>query len=139
MIKGFIEKWLKYNKDLESYLRNHNQSEYATYEQLVEILIKEIINKDEEFECNTYNINEIVVLDHGDYQGTQIFILHKNVYQPEPCDYIYTNTYYGSCSRCDTLLQISNYDTKLPNEHQIKGYMNLMLNLLQKFRRIEEY
>ena len=53
-------------------------------------------------------------------------------------DYVYTNTYYGSCSGCDTLQAISGYDDGLPNEEQVKDYMQLALNLLQKCKRFEE-
>lgn len=74
----------------------------------------------------------ILEIDDGDYQGTEIFILHKNVYQPYIEDYVYTSTYYGSCSGCDTLMGISEYDDGLPSESQVKDYMDLCLHLLQK-------
>lgn len=75
----------------------------------------------------------MTVIDNGDYQGTQIFLIPMETYQPSVEDYVYTNTYYGSCSGCDTLQAIQSYDyNELPNEEQIKDYMTLALHLLQK-------
>lgn len=129
MIKEFIEKWDKYKNELEEYFKTNKQLEYSSYELIVKALFDIIINKDEEDKFNTENIT---VIDDGDYQGTRIFILHKDWYQPSVEDYVYTNTYYGSCSGCDTLLAIYGDDEDLPNEEQIKEYMTLALHLLQK-------
>ena len=129
MIKEFIEKWDKYKNELEEYFKTNKQLEYSSYELIVKALFDIIINKDEEDKFNTENIT---VIDDGDYQGTRIFILHKDWYQPSVEDYVYTNTYYGSCSGCDTLLAINGYDEDMPNEEQIKEYMTLALHLLQK-------
>lgn len=130
MIKEFIEKWDKYKNELEEYFKTNKQLEYSSYELIVKALFDIIINKDEEDKFNTENI---VVIDDGDYQGTQIFILHKDWYQPSVEDYVYTNTYYGSCSGCDTLIAIQDWDLEeLPSEEQIKEYMTLALHLLQK-------
>ena len=52
----------------------------------------------------------ILTIDDGDYQRVVIFILHKDAYQPDIEDYVYTNTYYGSCSGCDALLGINEYE-----------------------------
>ena len=130
MIKEFIEKWDKYKNELEEYFKTNKQLEYSSYALIVKALFDIIINKDEEDKFDTENI---VVIDDGDYQGTQIFILHKDWYQPSVEDYVYTNTYYGSCSGCDTLLAIQDWDLEeLPSEEQIKEYMTLALHLLQK-------
>ena len=130
MIKEFIEKWDKYKNELEEYFKTNKQLEYSSYELIVKALFDIIINKDEEDKFDTENIT---VIDDGDYQGTQIFILHKDWYQPSVEDYVYTNTYYGSCSGCDTLLAIQDWDLEeLPSEEQIKEYMTLALHLLQK-------
>lgn len=81
---------------------------------------------------NKFDTKNILKIDDGDYQGTEIFILHKDVYQPDIEDYVYTNTHYGSCSGCDTLMGIYRYDDGLPSELQVNDYMNLCLHLLQR-------
>ena len=139
MIKEFVEKWDKYKNELEEYFRNNPQKEYATYKDIVRLLFDIIINKDEGFEWEKFDTGDIVVIDDGDYQGTQIFILHKDEYQPSVEEYVYTNTYYGSCSGCDTLLAIQDWDLeKLPNENKIKEYMTLALHLLQRCHYMED-
>lgn len=137
MIKEFIEKWDKYKKDLEKYFKTTKQSEYDTYEKIVKLLFEKVINRDE-FGCDMYNTGDIKTIDDGDYQGTQIFILHKDIYPPSVADYIYTDTYYGSCSGCDTLLSICGFGDELPDENQIEAYMTLSLHLLQKLNYFKE-
>lgn len=135
MIKEFIKKWEKYKRDLENYFKTNKQSEYDSYEKIVKKIIELIINKDS---SDKYLYGDLLVIDDGNYQGTQIFIAHINCYEPSIEDYIYTNNYYGTCSGCDTLLGISCYEDGLPNEQQIKEYMNLSLHLIQKFRRFKD-
>lgn len=135
MIDEFIEKWYKYKDDLEEYFTETEQEKYSTYGDIVKVLFKFIINKNNE---DKYDINDIKKIDDGDYQGSQIFILHKETYQPDITEYVYTSNYYGSCSGCDTLLSISNYDEGLPTREQVEGYMTLALHLLQKCRYFEE-
>lgn len=80
-----------------------------------------------------FRTDNMTVLDHGDYQGTLVFILHMNCYQPSVDEYVYTSVDYGSCSACDALQGINEYNwDKLPNEEQIKDYMTLCLHLLQR-------
>ena len=85
-----------------------------------------------------FDINNITVIDDGDYQGTRIFIIPRNTYQPSVEDYVYTNTYYGSCSGCDTLQAILWRYDETPNENQIIDLMELALHLLQKCKRLKE-
>ena len=132
MIKEFVEKWNKYKNDLEDYFRNTKQEEYGTYKDIVKVLFEKIINRDMYY--GEYDTENILVIDDGDYQGTQIFILHRNTYQPSIDEYVYTNTYYGSCSGCDTLQAIPSWDS----ESQVKDYMELALHLLQKCKFMDE-
>lgn len=138
MIKEFVERWNKYKENLEKYFRNTKQEEYDTYEKIVKILFDKVINQ-EETKYYKFATNNITVIDDGDYQGTQIFVIPLDTYQPEINDYVVTNTYYGSCSGCDTLQAISEYDyDEKPDENQIKDYMELALHLLQKCKWLGE-
>lgn len=138
MIKEFIEKWDKYKNELEKYFAMTDQSEYQEYQDIVKVLFEKVINRDITY--GKYDIKNMIVIDDGDYQGTQIFILHKDLYKPNVEDYIYTNTYYGSCSGCDTLQAIQEWNG-IPSKNQVKEYMTLALHLLQKceFMKGEEY
>lgn len=132
MVKEFCLAWEKNKGKLEEYFRTTPQSEYDSYELLVRRLFDIIINPSIEDSYYWFDTKNFCVIDDGDYQGTQVFILHRDQYQPSVEDYVYTNTYYGSCSGCDTLLGISGYDSELPCEEQVEDYMSLCLHLLQR-------
>lgn len=141
MIKKFADKWFKHKDKLEDYFRKTSQEEYGEYEKIVKALFDNVINQENEFDSQNFNTSEITVIDNGDWQGTQIFLLHRDIYQPSTEDYIYTDTYYGSCSGCDTLQAIrSNGESwgALPTESQIKDYMTLALNLLEKIHYLSD-
>ena len=129
MIKEFTTYWEKNKGDLEKFLKTTKQEKYTSYESLVKALFEKVINPNVN---NKFDTKNILIIDDGDYQGTQIFLLHIATYQPSVSDYVYTNTYYGSCSGCDTLLAISNYGCGYPNDNQVEDYMTLCLHLLQK-------
>lgn len=129
MIKEFCLAWWKNKDKLEEYLRTTPQSEYGSYEDLVKLIFDVVINPEEKhFKYDTENIRSI---DDGNYQGTLIFILHRDIYQPDVSDYVFTSVYYGSCSGCDTLLSISGYEDDIPSEGQVEDYMTLCLHLLE--------
>ena len=44
--------------------------------------------------------DRITVVDHGDYQGTLLFIIGATGYQPSKYWSVYVD--YGSCSGCDS-------------------------------------
>lgn len=133
MVKEFCLAWEKNKEKLEEYFRTTPQSEYNSYELLVRRLFDIVINPSIEDSYYWFDTGDILVIDDGDYQGTQVFILHRNVYQPSVEDYVYTNTYYGSCSGCDTLQGIQDYGwNKMPDEQQVEDYMSLCLHLLQR-------
>ena len=131
MNKDFVTSWDKNKKGLENYFQNTNQSEYKSYEALVKIVVNNIINPDLD-EYDSFDTERIHTIDDGDYQGTQVFIMPKNEYQPSI--YLVTMQHYGSCSWCDTLQGIHNYDDELPTKDQIKCYMSLSLHLIQQMK-----
>ena len=131
MIKTFVERWDKYKSDLEEYFKNTKQTEYSDYIEIVRALFKYVINKGM-IRGYKFDIDNITVVDNGGYSGCEIFLIPLNSYCPDAEDYIVTNSYYGSCSGCDTILRISDYEEGLPNDKQVKQYMNLALNILQK-------
>ena len=133
MIQELILQWEENKHKLEEYFRTTKQGEYSNYEQIVRKLFELCLTKADEYD-NGFDISKMTVIDDGDYQGTKIFIIPKDTYQPSVGDYVVTNTYYGSCSGCDTLQSISNYDYDLPTEGQVKEYMTLALHLVQKLK-----
>ena len=137
MIQEIIKRWDKNKYKLEEYFSTTKQEEFASYETIIQKIFELVINSDEE-SYERFNINKMTVIDDGNYQGTQIFIIPKDTYQPNIDDYLITHTYYGSCSGCDVLESIRNYSSGLPTEQQVKEYMILALHLVQKMKRITD-
>jgi hypothetical protein len=135
MIKKFVNAWDENNGKLEEYIKTTNQYQYNSYDKLVRILFDKVINpyikEQSEGYTDTFDIDRIHVIDDGDYQGTQLFIIPLDTYQPCSYDYVWTCHDYGSCSGCDLLMSISGYDDGIPSDKQVDDYMKLFLNLLQ--------
>lgn len=134
MIKEFIKSWDKHKDELKEAMKNSKNHNSFEYRDIVKMLFTIVINPDIEY--GKFDTENMLVIDDGDYQGTQIFILHEKTYQPNVSEYVYTNTYYGSCSGCDTLLAIQGWNDDLPSEEQVKDYMTLCLHLLQRCNRL---
>jgi hypothetical protein len=142
MIKEFVDKWYKNKDNLEEYFRNTRQEEYDNYKVIVTKLIELVLNYEETDSFEKLDVERMVQIDNGDYQGTLIYVIPKTFYQPDINEHVYTYVYYGSCSVCDVLQSISNisgnYEGK-PSQKQVEGYMQLALNILQHFEYFKEY
>jgi hypothetical protein len=125
MINKLVVQWEENKHKLQDYFKETNQEEYDTYTKIIRIVFELCFTKE-------WDLDKMTVIDNGDYQGTEIFIIPRDTYQPSVHDYIVTDTYYGSCSGCDTLLSISEYEVEKPNEDQVMEYMTLALHLIQR-------
>ena len=137
MIQEIIKQWDKNKTNLETYFKGKHPD---SYEEIVKKLFELCINDSDS--DNEYDVSEITVIDHGDYQGTQIFIIPRKTYQPSTSDYLWFDNSYGSCSGCDTLQRIRSYSDEPPTEEQTKDYMILALHLVQRMKPLtgkEEY
>lgn len=125
MVKHCLDKWNENHKRLEESLRKDTELQYCEYGYLVKKVVEYILGDE-------WDSEKITVVDNGDYQGTQLFLMPKVGYQPEEYEYLMTYVGYGSCSGCDTLLEIQSYsyDNDLPTEQQLKDYMTLCKHLV---------
>ena len=132
MISDFVKGW-DYNKSaLRKHLETHRQVEYNSYAKLLKRTFELVINpvfKDKE---KQFDIDRLTEIDDGEYQGSLVFLIPQDVYQPEPYNYVWTCVDYGSCSGCDTLQGISGYEDGYPTEEQVRDYMSLCLHMLQR-------
>lgn len=137
MIQELVKQWEENKLKLEEYFKTTKQEEYQSYEAIVRKIFEICINVSDS-KYDNFNLEKLHVIDDGDYQGTQLFIIPKDTYQPSAEDYVITDTYYGSCSGCDTLQAISSYNYDLPTDAQVKKYMTLALHLVQKLKYLGE-
>jgi hypothetical protein len=79
------------------------------------------------------NPNAISEIDDGDYQGTLLFVIPEDTYQPY--DYWYVRVFYGSCSGCDTLQSIL-YESD-SKEQQINDLFTLALHIFQWLKKLD--
>ena len=127
MLKIVIEKWWKNKSKLENAYRTKLGWNSCSYRDIVKETIDVILND----ENNEWDIGHITEIDNGDYQGTYLYLIPENTYQPSASEYLMTYVYYGSCSGCDTLLAIQEWGEGLLKEKQIKEFMTLSLHLLE--------
>ena len=136
MIKQFIKAWDANKDKLKEYISTHPIEDSSTYEQLLTSLFKYVINPyfAQEADMNEYNLDKIHRIDDGDYQGTLVFLIPENVYQPMLIHYVMTGVEYGSCSYCDVLQGII-YGSELedkPSDGRTNSLMKLCLHMLQR-------
>ena len=137
MIKYCIEKWDK-NKDLLKSVLNNNKLlnhvlnrndddplEYLEYKDLVKLTVMFILNDE-----NEWDENKIKEIDDGDYQGTLLYLIPEDTYQPNSSEYLMTFVEYGSCSACDTLQTIQCYLDIRSRDKSIDDLMNLCKDLI---------
>lgn len=136
MITELVKSWENHKDELEmdifadeEYYRN------ADYSDLVKKMVKFIFNTEEmTHSYQSYVFNPKNKIDDGDYQGTEIFFVNKDTYQPLETDYIVTFVSYGSCSGCDTLLSAQNEDLN----QMVKDLMTIFLHMIQKSKYLYE-
>lgn len=133
MIKFALRKWNENKDALEQHIRKDRKLNTCDYEYLVKLVVRYIFNGGVEEWEEKWNENQITVVDNGDYQGTQLFLIPKDRYQPGENDYLMTFVGYGSCSGCDTLMAIQDYlEEAEPTEQQVPDYMTLCRDLVTR-------
>ena len=125
MIKKVILDWEKNKSLIEDWFKKGHPDSYKS---IVSKIFEVVIT------YKKYDVENLVEIDHGDYQGCQVYLIPEDTYEPNPDDYVWTENYYGSCSGCDTLESIRGYDDSPTDEEQVKEYMQLTLHLIQKIK-----
>ena len=130
MIQEFVNRFMdkKGILELDFSLRHP-----GSYKDIVQKVIS-LINEDSDYEYP--DPNNIVEIDHGNYQGTLLYIIPECGYQPYR--YWYVRVSYGSCSGCDTLYSIRGYSDELPSEQQVSDYLILALHIVQGIHELGE-
>lgn len=99
MKKFVIDAWEKHKNDLRENFRKDPNIWREWYKDIVTTIYQTLFPKQ-------LDLNHIIEIDDGDYQGSLLFVVPFNKYQPAPYEYLTTWVSYGSCSGCDTLIYI---------------------------------
>lgn len=122
MLKYCYEKWDKNKSVLEEKLRKTDLSRVA-YLDILKLTVDCILN-DDEFGLK-WDSERITPIDDGDYQGTLLYLIPQECYQPSEYEYLMTYMGYGSCSCCDLLQSILPWDKDHITDDTIKDFMSL--------------
>lgn len=131
MIKEFVVRWEKNKAAIEAEFSTHPDA----YVDIVRRVVKHL--SDVDADCGTPNPDwkKVHQIDDGDYQGTLVYLIPQQGYQPST--YFVVKVSYGSCSGCDTLESIKSDDRgAAPSRKQIKEYMTLALHIVQGLKEI---
>lgn len=104
MIKFCKDQWDANRERLEEALKGDTQLNKCDYKYLLSLVVEHILNPGLASFEHGWSARNITVIDDGDYQGTLMFLIPKDYYQPSESDYLLTFVSYGSCSVCDTLI-----------------------------------
>ena len=132
MDKVWQKAWDEYNPKIKEWLRGVSANDIDG-----EFLFRGVLSvlfPDEQY--GEPDPDRITVIDHGDYQGTLLFVVGECGYQPST--YWATSYGYGSCSGCDTLLSIANYRNEMTDE-KIELFWTEGLHMVQGIRQIAGY
>ncbi len=124
MIKELVERFDAAREQLRA---KFSQAHPGGYEDIVKAVIEAVSSK------STYgdpDPERIHCIDDGEYQGTLLFLIAANTYQPSLYWFVYVG--YGSCSGCDTFAAIREANwSGGPTEEQVNDYMTLALHIVQ--------
>jgi len=126
MIQEYIDKFQEIKPKL---LKQFEENEPDSYK---DILVQTIEMMFPDSDYNEPNISELTVLDHGDYQGTQVFIMPESGYQPN--DYFVVKVSYGSCSGCDTYEAYSTYGDD--PKRSAPEMLTMALHMIQSLKKV---
>ena len=128
MIKEFVTRFDAAREQLAEGFSKKHPSEYLD-------IVKAVISVLDSSDYSVPDPDRIHQIDDGDYQGTLLFVIGAQGYQPER--YWFVRVDYGSCSGCDTLQRIADYSDAAPTQDQVKDYMTLALHIVQGLKPMQ--
>lgn len=130
MILEFVDAFMAGKESLRAeFAKAHPES----YESVVRAVATLLAGDGEYGKPDPTRITEI---NDGEYQGTLVYVIGENGYQPST--YWYVKVGYGSCSGCDTLEAIRVYADDPPTAEQANDYLTLALHIVQGLKKMGE-
>lgn len=137
MTKYCLAKWDANKDKLRKRFEEGTGWNVCGYVDILKAIVETVLNEGEPAWADQWDSSHIAVIDDGAYQGTLLFLIPLDTYQPEPSEYLITYVDYGSCCGCDTLQGIQaygSYGDKL-TEKQIDDFMLLSKDILMTMRK----
>jgi hypothetical protein len=125
-----LKKWNAHSKDLKKAISESVDNYSWEYKDMIKLVVRHILNGGDDDDLR-WDENQITEIDNGDYQGTLLYVIPEDSYQPSEYQYLMTYVGYGSCSGCDTLQSIKDYGCEKPTESQVDQYMMLCKDIIQ--------
>lgn len=126
LVSRFDSKREEIKCDLLMLLRDYS---WFTYAEIVKVVIKAVHDG-----YGTPDPEHIHEIDDGDYQGTLLYIIPDDEYQP--WNYWYVKVGYGSCSGCDTLKAILDGYYGDTRDAKVDALFTLALHIVQGLKKI---
>lgn len=130
MLKIMKDRWNENSEKLRAALAERTDLNSCNYEDLVKITFETIFNSSAEGYGNNLNLDKIHTIDDGDYQGTILFVIPFDTYLPGSNEYIMTYIGYGTCSYCDALQSVQEWNDGKISEKQLPGFMAICKDLI---------
>ena len=108
MIRFCLKQWENNKDKLRAEFESIDSYTFVNYryEDLVRLIVDSIFNPGLDNDWDRWDSEHITTIDDGHYQGTLLFVIPRNTYQPQEYDYLMSYIGYGSCSGCDSLQAI---------------------------------
>lgn len=131
MIKFCVQQWDRNKDKLRKHLSEGADLNYCSYLDLVKLVVEYIFNDNDYDYGHTYDKDKITEIDNGDYQGTLLYLIPNDTYQPSENEYLMTYVGYGSCSVCDILQRIQDYMDVKSRTECVDEFMDLCRHIVQ--------
>lgn len=137
MLKIMRDLWAKNEDTLKKAIAEIEDVDALCYKDLVKLAFDKIFNtgKERSYSELILNTNHITEIDDGDYQGTLVYLIPFDTYQPSEGDYLMTYVGYGSCSGCDTLQDIQScyHDREMQNKDLLELCKDIITNTIKPY------
>lgn len=136
MIHQYVDAFRENKKQFEKWVESIEEE--ITYIDILKQVINLCLNP--KYVDTLYELDEdkITEIDNGDYQGTLIYLIPRNCYQPMASDYVYTSVFYGSCSGCDALLAAQDWDY-CNIKYDVNMVTTIALHLVENMKWLEDW
>ena len=131
MIQKYMTVFLDQQAQVKALLAEEKEWYIEGYKKIAAIIVLVLAEhcKPYDHEAPVLDPERIQEIDWGDYQGTLLYIVGAEGYQPSTFFSMVVS--YGSCSGCDTLQSVLDEDDPIP------GLFDLARNMLSSIHKIQ--